>query len=316
MRRQLEAREFLQFLVGIPQLLTAQILLLSELRARNFLFVIGEVFKLVQEPLVDFRYRINFINRYSALDCLVNYKQPFVGQVGKSLNNFFVRKLCEFGDIEGSNRNFRAAHGFHYRHFEARADCHDLTRGFHSRAQLSLCVQEFIERPFGELYDHIVERRLETSIGFARNVVFNLVESVSQRDFSRDLGYGITRRLRGKRGRARNPRIDLYYRILERIGVERKLTVTAALYFKLGNDIERRRPQHLIFLVRKRDGRRNYNRIARMNSDGVEVFHRAHGEHVALAVAQNLEFDFLPAAYILFDKHLSYGRKHKPVIGY
>ena len=51
-----------------------------------------------------------------------------------------------------------------------------------------------------------------------------------------------------------------------------------------------------------------------MYTDGVEVFHRADGEHVASAVAQNFKLDFLPSAYVLFDKYLRDGRKHKTVM--
>ena len=41
-----------------------------------------------------------------------------------------------------------------------------------------------------------------------------------------------------------------------------------------------------------------------MNANRVKVFHGADGYNVALAVADNLKFNFLPAAYALFDKHL------------
>ena len=51
-----------------------------------------------------------------------------------------------------------------------------------------------------------------------------------------------------------------------------------------------------------------------MYADGVEVFHRADGEHVARAVAQNFELNLLPAANVAFDEHLGYGREHKAVV--
>ncbi len=53
-----------------------------------------------------------------------------------------------------------------------------------------------------------------------------------------------------------------------------------------------------------------------MDSHGVYVFHRADGEHVARAVAENLELYLLPSAYVLLNEHLRYGREQQAVVGY
>ena len=50
-----------------------------------------------------------------------------------------------------------------------------------------------------------------------------------------------------------------------------------------------------------------------MNTDRVEVFHRADGDNVALCVTDNLELDFLPARNTLFNKYLCDRRKTQTV---
>ena len=56
-------------------------------------------------------------------------------------------------------------------------------------------VAEFIERPFREFDDDVVERRLEAGAGLAGDVVFDLVERVAERDLRRDLGDRVAGRL-------------------------------------------------------------------------------------------------------------------------
>ena len=53
-----------------------------------------------------------------------------------------------------------------------------------------------------------------------------------------------------------------------------------------------------------------------MYANRVEVFHRADGDNVALAVAHYLELYLLPARNALFDKHLRYRRQAQAVRRY
>ena len=51
-----------------------------------------------------------------------------------------------------------------------------------------------------------------------------------------------------------------------------------------------------------------------VDADRVEVFHRADGDHVAVAVAQHFKLDLLPAVDVLFDQHLRDGREHQAIV--
>ncbi len=94
-----------------------------------------------------------------------------------------------------------------------------------------------------------------------------------------------------------------------------KLTVAAALHFQLGDNVQRGGTEHLVLLIRQRDGGSDNDRVARVNAHGIEIFHGADGYNVALAVADNLEFYLFPAAYALFDKHLGNGGQAQSVCG-
>ena len=96
--------------------------------------------------------------------------------------------------------------------------------------------------------------------------------------------------------------------------MQRKLNVTAAFHAERTDDIERSRTQHLIFFIGKRHRRSDDDRVAGMDTDGIDVFHRAHGDRVTAVIAHDFEFDFLPAGDTFFDENLMDGRTMQPVL--
>ena len=92
--------------------------------------------------------------------------------------------------------------------------------------------------------------------------------------------------------------------------MQRKLHVATALDAKLGDDIERRGAQHLVFLVAQRLARRNNNRVAGVYANRVDVFHVTDRNRVALGVAHDLVLDFLPAGDTLLDQNFIHTRVH------
>ena len=92
--------------------------------------------------------------------------------------------------------------------------------------------------------------------------------------------------------------------------MQRELAVAAALDAHRFDDVQRRRAQHLVFPVREGNSRCDNDGVAGVHSDGIEVFHRAHGDGVARAVAHDLELDFLPARDPFF--HQDLGDRGKP----
>ena len=67
----------------------------------------------------------------------------------------------------------------------------------------------------------------------------------------------------------------------------------------------------MVFLVGERNRGRNNYTVACVYADRVKVFHAAHCDYVARAVAHNLEFYLLPAVDVLLDKNLGNRREVK-----
>ena len=82
------------------------------------------------------------------------------------------------------------------------------------------------------------------------------------------------------------------------------MAVATADNVQLRYDVYRRRAQHFVFLVGQRQCRRNYYGIARVHSDGIDVFHTAYGNSIAYGIAHGFEFYFFPTVNILFDQDL------------
>ena len=140
----------------------------------------------------------------------------------------------------------------------------------------------------------------------------NFVERIAERDLGRDLGDRIAGRLGGERRRARNARIDLDDRVVEALGIERKLTVAAADDAERRDDVERGAAEHLILLVRQRERRSDDDAVARVDPDRIEVLHTADGDDVAARVAHGLKFDLFPAVDILLHQDLRDRRSVEP----
>ena len=71
---------------------------------------------------------------------------------------------------------------------EGAANSHRFTHAFHLRGQSRIGLREFFEGETWDFDDAIIDCRLETGRRFAGNVVFDLVEGVTDRQFGRDLG--------------------------------------------------------------------------------------------------------------------------------
>ena len=191
---------------------------------------------------------------------------------------------------------------------KCRADGHALTGRLHLRAELIGYGGEFIKGEAGELCDNVVKRGLEGRL-CSRDL--DLVEGHTYRDLCGNACDGIARCLGGERRASRNSGVYLYEVILRGIGVERELNVTAALYLKLLDELDRAVVEHLEVVVVEGHNGRNDERVTGMNANGVDVFHTAYGDRVVRAVTHNLKLDLLVALNALLNEHLIDGRCRK-----
>ena len=189
---------------------------------------------------------------------------------------------------------------------KGRADTHDLTRCLHLRTESIRNGSKLIEREARELCNDIVEARSD-SCRAARNGY--LGKGHADRYLCGNARDGITARFGGKRGGARNSRIDLDEIIAARAGIERKLDIAAAGYLEFTDDAQRTVAEHVAVAVGERENGCNDDGVAGVNADRVDIFHAADRDGVIVAVAHYLELYLLIALDALLDEHLMNGRE-------
>ena len=103
---------------------------------------------------------------------------------------------------------------------------------------------------------------------------------------------------------------------MERLRVERELYVASALYFERAYYAKRAVAQQMILFVCERLAGRYYYAVARMYSDGVDVFHVTDSYRGVVSVADNFVFYLFESLYALFYKDLSDGGETESVFHY
>ena len=218
--------------------------------------------------------------------------------------NAFHRDFIEAGQV-GFQRNQRLLQTL----VDGPPDCHRLADGFHRRAQLGLRAGEFLERKARHLRDHVVDRRFERGRSSPRDIVREFVERVADGEFRRDSGDRKAGGLRGKRGRTRNARVHFDDDHPSRIRIQCPLDVRAAgLDADLAQNCDRAVPHPLIFLVREGERRSDRNRVAGMDSHGIDVLDRTDDDRIVRDIPDDLHLEFFPSQETLVDQDLPVGR--------
>ena len=181
--------------VGIAQALALAVPVVARLARGESGLVIGEIFELVREPRVDLRYLEYLLGGHALLERLEDAEDAQIVHIAQRLADIGVLVRGEFVVVERVGRQLRSADRLHDRSLEIRRYRHDLAGRLHLRAELARRADELVERPFRELDDDVVDRRLEARAGLARDVVAYLVERVAEGYLGRDLGYRVAGRL-------------------------------------------------------------------------------------------------------------------------
>src|SRR5437762_10411087 len=82
--------------------------------------------------------------------------------------------------------DLETAQCFLQRFLERAPDRHRLADTLHPRRQRCVRLRKFLERETRDLYDAIINGWLEAGWRFARDVVFNFIECVTDGEFGRD----------------------------------------------------------------------------------------------------------------------------------
>src|SRR5215469_7147540 len=205
---------------------------------------------------------------------------------------------------------FERAHALQQSLLEGAANRHHLANQLHLRPERFVSAREFLELPLGNLYDDIVERRLETCWRLASDVVGDFIERVADRELGGDLGNGESRRLRRQRRRARHAGIHLNDHHASVVGIHGELNIrSAGLHANLADHSDGGVTHRLIFTVGEGLGRRYGDRVASGDAHGIEVLDRTDDDDVVGQIAHQLELVFLPAKDGFLEQNFVYGRE-------
>ena len=183
------------------------------------------------------------------------------------------------------------------------ADAHDFTDSSHLCAEMIIYALEFFKRPAGEFNDNVITVR---NI-FVQRAVFaagKVLEGKTGRKLCGDKRDREARSLGGKSGRAGCSGIDLNNDDAAGFGIVRELHVGSAddadmLYDPVGLLL-----QLLLQVLINSEHRRCTEGITCVYAYGIDVLDKAYGDHVVVLVADNFEFQFLPAQNGFFYKNL------------
>ena len=189
-------------------------------------------------------------------------------------------------------------------------DAHDLADRAHLRAELVLNTLELLKCPAGELDNYIVTAR-NVPIERAAFAAGDVLQGKARSEHCGDKCYREACRLRRKCRGAGRSGVDLDDDDTVGNRIVCKLYVRTADDLYAVNDLVCLLLQTLLDLRGDRQHRSCAERVAGVYAHRIDVLDEAYGDHVALAVADNLELQLLPAEDGLLNENLAYETRLK-----
>ncbi len=200
---------------------------------------------------------------------------------------------------------------------EATPHAHGLTDRLHRGRQRRVRPGELLEGEAGHLHHHVVQCRFERRRCGAGDVVGDLVQGVTEREFRRYLRDRVSGGLRGQGRRPGHPGIHLDHDEPPGGRVHRELDVAATrVDAHRAHHRDGHVPHLLVLAVGQRHRRCHRHRVAGVHAHRVDVLDRADHDHVVGAVTHQLELELLPAEDGLLDEHLRGRARGDAVLGH
>ena len=138
----------------------------------DLLLHINDLFELVEEPGIDAGNAREFFYGVALAQGIAEIDQALGMRGDQALSKTAWLDLLRSRLLAGVERS----DALHHCLFESASHGHGFADGFHLWTEALVSPGKFLELPFGDLDDDIVDGRLEASRSLAHNVVGNLVE--------------------------------------------------------------------------------------------------------------------------------------------
>ncbi len=184
-------------------------------------------------------------------------------------------------------------------------DRHDLARRFHLSAEDAVGRLKLIKRPAGKLDHAIVEAGSKHAVLFWVTA-FGISSRRSPTAIlaaTRAMGYPVA--LDARADERLTLGVDLDNAVFHAVGIQGKLDVAAAFDAQVPDDAQRGASQHLVLFVRQGLAWGHDDGVARMNADGIDVFHAADRDRIVGAVPDHFKLDLFPACDTAVEEDLA-----------
>ena len=174
------------------------------------------------------------------------------------------------------------------------ANGHDFTDGAHLRPQLIFNAFKFFKGPAGKFDDDIIAIRhiaVESAVFTTRQVC----QGQARCQFGRNESNREARCFRSQGRRTGRTRINFNDDNAACLGIAGKLDVRTANDADVFDNFVGLALQFLLHSFRNSQHRCRAERIARVDTDGVDVFDKADRDHVVVFITDDFQFQLFPA---------------------
>ena len=166
---------------------------------RQFFLKIHDPFHLREEPAVNFGELEDVLDGEAGAQGVADEEDAFGIRHAQLADDDIAREdvavAIDFGaDAPGfavaaqaAAADFEGAEALLQAFLERAADAHGFADGFHLRVERRVGLREFLEGEARDFHDDVINARLETRGGFARDVVLEFVEQVADGEVRREI---------------------------------------------------------------------------------------------------------------------------------
>ncbi len=270
---------------------------------------------LPQEEFIDLGDGVSLIHGHASPESFGDGKEPFVIHLADFVEHFLVGQLVQFRQIHMDQADFQTADRFQQTGFDVPFNGHDLAGGLHLGTQGMVGVDEFVERPAGNLDDTVVQGGLEAGGGLLRYSVLDFIQRITGSNLGSHFGNGISGSFGSQSGRTAYTGVHFDDDVFLAVRVQGILHVAGPFHAQFPHDVDGSGTQHLHFPVGQGLAGCHYDGVAGVYAHRVDIFHVADGDAVIRMIPHHFVFDFLPAGHGPFNQGLADQGVHQTLGG-